>query len=237
MTASKRHHFTPRYYLKNFHNTEGKIWRLDKASGRVVRGDHNSFGLKKNWNTLVSPPQGYGADWAEKRIALVDTYASKALTKLLKGDFSADMRALAFAMSFMQHHQPKLKESLKEKHPERVSKWSDDWFLIVGLKTAFREAQNYIPAQYAVLQVPPSKAKARFLTSSNPVVSFSNKPSLFFPISSSQCLLMTKDAHAGFGEPRHFECDERMVEGINDLIVQNAWQYIYSDSESFGLAG
>jgi len=232
MIASKRHHFTPRYYLKKFQNSDGKLWRRDIASGKVVCGDHNSFGLKNHWNTLKNPPNGYERDWAERRIGMVDAYASNALEKLLHGDFSADMRALAYAMSFMQHHQPKLKEELKKSHPKRVEGWTNDWFLIVGLKTALREARNYIPVQYAVLQRPTESDASEFLTSSNPVVSFTNKPSLFFPISNAQCLLITKDKDAGFGNPRRFFCDGQTIEGINGLIMENAWQYVYSGSEA-----
>lgn len=232
MSHSKRHHYNPRYYLKQFENPAGNLWRLDKDSGKVVKGDNNSFGVKKHWNTLSSPPVNFEPDWAEKRIADIDAMGSSVVSEIASGGLPTDIGPLAAAISFMQNHQPRLKKELQETEKEKVRNWTDDYFLFVGVNTALRDWQTYIPKSFAILTIP-QDSELRFLTSSNPLISFDNKPSMFFPVSSNHCLFMNNDVElAKKGSGRMLAKEEAII-GINGLVIKNSWQYVYSSREDF----
>ena len=51
MNVSKRHHYTPRYYLRRFENADGALWRLDHETGVVTSG--NKPGLLHATNLLA----------------------------------------------------------------------------------------------------------------------------------------------------------------------------------------
>jgi len=232
MTVSKRHHYTPRYYLRRFENADGALWRLDHETGVVTSGNNERFGFKNRWNTLRNPPTGYASDWAEKQIAVIDGFASKIIAEILDGRFPADISKLAVAISFMHHNQPRLRRELEAVHADKVGHWSEDHWLVVRLKTALDNWRTYVPLCYAVNVIPPERDQ-RFLTSSNPLIDFNNKPTMLLPLSSRHCLFLSNDpAHANF-RPQFTTCDVEMVAGINRMTRKNAWQYLYSCSSSF----
>ena len=155
MTVSKRHHYTPRYYLKRFETEAGALWRLDSETGKITKGNNERFGFKKRWNSLRNSPPGYAPDWAEKQIAVIDGMASKVITEILEGQFPADIRKLAMAISFMHHNQPRLPRELETVHPDKVGRWSEDYWLVVRLKTALDNWESYVPLYYALNVIPP----------------------------------------------------------------------------------
>lgn len=232
MNVSKRHHYTPRYYLRRFENADGALWRLDHETGVVTTGNNERFGFKNRWNTLQNPPPGYAPDWAEKQIAVIDGFASKTIAEILDGRFPADISKLAVAVSFMHHNQPRLRRELEAVHADKVGQWSEDHWLVVRLKTALDNWRTYVPLYYAVNVIPPERDQ-RFLTSSNPLIDFTNKPTMLLPLSSRHCLFLSNDpAHANF-RTQFTTCDAEMVVGINRMARKNAWQYLYSCSSSF----
>ena len=100
------------------------------------------------------------------------------------------------------------------------------------MKTALDNWRTYVPLCYAVNVIPPERDQ-RFLTSSNPLIDFNNKPTMLLPLSSRHCLFLSNDpAHANFC-PQFTTCDVEMVAGINRMTRKNAWQYLYSCSSSF----
>jgi hypothetical protein len=232
MTISKRHHYTPRYYLKRFETEAGALWRLDSETGAVTKGNNERFGFKKRWNSLRNPPPGHAPDWAEKQIAVIDGMASKVITEILEGQFPADIRKLAMAISFMHHNQPRLRRELETVHPDKVGHWSEDYWLVVRLKTALDNWESYVPLYYALNVIPPC-SNHRFLTSSNPLIDFTNKPTMLLPLSSRHCLFLSNDlAHRDFGPvTRTLGAEE--IAGINRMTIKNAWQYLYSCTDSF----
>lgn len=232
MNVSKRHHYTPRYYLKRFENEAGALWRLDNESGLITSGNNERFGFKNRWNTLRKPPPGYEPDWAEKKIAEIDGLASKVVADILSGHFLVDIRKIALAISFMDHNQPRLRRELEEVHADKVGEWSEDYWLVARLHAALNNWQQYVPLHYTLNEIPIG-SELRFLTSSNPLIDFANKPTMLLPLSSRHCLFMSNDpAHAHF-QPRVHPCDAEMVAGINRMTIKNAWQYVYSCSEDF----
>lgn len=229
---SKRHHYTPRYYLKRFETETGALWRLDSETDAVTKGNNERFGFKKRWNTLRNPPPGYSPDWAEKQIAVIDGMASKVIAEILERQFPSDIRKLAMAISFMHHNQPRLRRELETIHPDQVGHWSEDYWLVVRLRTALDNWESYVPLYYALNVIPPGSDQ-RFLTSSNPLIDFTNQPTMLLPLSSRHCLFLSNDpAHRDFGPvTRTPDADE--IAGINRMTIKNAWQYLYSSTESF----
>lgn len=210
MKVSRRHHYTPRYYLKRFENVDGAIWRLDTDSGAIIRGNNERFGYKKHWNTLRNPPPGYAPDWAEQRIAEVDGLAAAEITRILAGDYSTDLR------------------DLDENQADKVGHWTEDFRLIVKLRTVLDGWRDYLPIHYSLRVIDPAERDARFLTSSNPLIDFSNKPSRLFPLSNRHCLFLSRDPKHRAIKPMLLLCDRATVSEINGLTLRNAWQYAYS---------
>lgn len=233
MTISKRHHYIPRYYLDWFENQDGALWRLDKESGLITRGNKAHFGYKKHWNRLRNPPLGYQPDWAEKRLAEVDGIASVTLRRILSGDFPAKITALACAISFMQNNQPRVQQELKSTNPDKVAHWTDDFWLIVRVNTALDSVGLYDPIHYWVQVIDESDARSSFLTSSNPLIEFTNKPMKLFPISNRHCLVLSYDAGFEGAKPNFTRCNAARVAEINRLTIKNSWQYVYSSTPDF----
>jgi Protein of unknown function (DUF4238) len=233
MAPSIRHHYIPRYYLKRFENHEGAMWRRDQETGAITRGNNAHFGYKKHWNSLQNPPEGYAPDWAEKRLSEIDGFASAIVAQILSGVFPKDIRALACAISFMKNNQPRLRRELETNNAQDVAGWSNDHWLIARFQAALDDWQNYIPVHYSVQVIEESDKEARFLTSSNPLIDFKDKPTKFLPLSSRHCLVLSYDRQFADVSPSFQACDREIVAGINRRTVENSWQYVYSNKPDF----
>ncbi|MCB2074735.1 MAG: DUF4238 domain-containing protein [Novosphingobium sp.] len=234
MADPKKHHYNPRYYLERFESDDGQLWRLDKETAKVIQGSAKSLGYKKYWNRLKEPPQEINANWIEYRISDIDGASAKVISGIVERDPPESIAPLAAAISFMQNHQPRLKRELQLQHRDRVANWSDDYFLIVGVWTALKNWREYIPATYAVLTLPDDRPEWRFLTSSNPLISYANKPRMLLPISSRHCLLLNNGSDlVPFGSGYMQLKGEEMLIGINRHTVENSWQYVYSCRPDF----
>jgi hypothetical protein len=233
MSISKKHHYTPRYYLKRFENNDGSMWRLDKDTNAIVKGNGINFGYKKHWNTLRNPPTEYEPDWAEKRLSEVDGYASVLVERIVSGELPTDIRAIACALSFMTNNQPRVKlEAEKDNHPD-IKNWSNDHWLLTRMKTCLEVWPNYVPIMYSVYVIDENDTESRFLTSSNPLIELKNMPTKIWPISNKHCLFLSFDEkHRDVG-PRFDVCENEMVTGINRLTIENSWQYLYSNRPDF----
>jgi hypothetical protein len=230
---SKRHHYTPRYYLKRFENDKGAMWRFDIDSRISTRGNNAHFGYEKHWNTLENPPEAYEPDWAERRLSEADGPASKIVTQILAGDFPKDIHALACAISFMQNNQPRLKRYLKENNVEDVGDYSDDHWLLSRVSASLDDWRNYVPNHYSLQAIDENDKVSRFLTSSNPLIEMENQPTKLLPLSNRHCLFMSFDPQFIGYDPRAETCDSSIVAGINQLTIKNSWQYIYSSTPNF----
>lgn len=233
MSNSKRHHFNPRYYLKRFENAGGAMWRLDKRTGKIVSGNNERFGFKNNWNNFQDSYDGYDRDWLENRLAEIDGFAAAIISKIVAGEFPADLQALGYAISFMQNHQPSVVHDLKQNFTVEVAEWSEDHIMVASVMAAMKQAHQYVPRSYFVWEIGADQEHSHFLTSSNPLIAFENKPSMLFPISSRHCLFMTNDVGLDDMQPRLFACDVQMVNEINSKTIENAWQYVYSCQSAF----
>ena len=231
--TSVKHHYTPRYYLKGFGSAKGRIWRLDVETGAIVKGSHDHFGYKNHWNRLENPPAGYESDWAEKRIAEIDGLASATVRKLVNGEFPGDIRALVCAIGFMKMHQPRLRRELATEHPEEIANWSPDFRLIASLRAALDESERLEPLGYSIFRIEDINSGLRFLTSSNPLVDFDNKPNKLFPLSKRDCLFLVYDPVLARIPPRFTVATASTVKGINEITLRNSWQYVYSCRADF----
>lgn len=234
MPHPKKHHYNPRYYLVRFESDDRKLWRFDKDSSTRVQGNAKSLGYEKFWNRLKAPPANFDANWAEYRIGDIDDASATVISRIISGDLPDNIAPLAAAISFMQNHQPRLKRQLQLEHRERVATWTDDHFLIAGVAAALANWREYIPANYVVLTLPECRPKWRFLTSSNPLISYENKPRMLLPISSKHCLLLNNGLDlVQYGNGHMSIEDKDLLSGINRQIIENSWQYVYSCRPDF----
>ena len=233
MSVSKRHHYTPRYYLKRFQNDQGAMWRFDIDSKTYTRGNNAHFGYEKHWNTLENPSEQYEPDWAERRLSEVDGPASKIVDQILAGDFPKDIQALACAISFMKNNQPRLKRYLEQNNVEDVGDWSDDHWLLARVKASLDDWRTYLPYHYSVQVIDENDQVSRFLTSSNPLIEMENQPTKLLPFSNRHCLFMSFDPQLIGCSPSAITCNGEIVAGINHLTIKNSWQYVYSNTPDF----
>lgn len=78
---TRRQHFVPRWYLRNFSTAE-KIYAFDKESGRSFRVGVANVGLENNFYTL--PIDTADAEpIAEKALSIADAECAKTVTKVL----------------------------------------------------------------------------------------------------------------------------------------------------------
>lgn len=78
---TRRQHFVPRWYLRNF-STAGKIYAFDKKSGRSFQVGVANVGLENNFYTL--PIDKADAEpIAEKALSIADAECAKTVTKVL----------------------------------------------------------------------------------------------------------------------------------------------------------
>lgn len=233
MTVSKKHHYTPRYYLKRFESDDGALWRAEQNSDKCLKGNSATFGYKKHWNTLRNPPEGYPPDWAEQRLAEVDGMASAIVSRIVAGDLPNDIRPLACAVSFMKNNQPRLRQELERTNADDVVNWSEDHWLIARVQASIDDWPNYVPVHYWVQVVDDSVDDYRFLTSSNPLIEFDNMPTKLLPLSNRHCLVMSFDRQFRGCAPRTKVCDQATMAEINRRTIENSWQYIYSCKPNF----
>lgn len=233
MSLSKRHHYTPRYYLKRFENEEGAMWRRDEGTGEIVRGNNTHFGYMKHWNTQQNPPDGMPLDWAEKQLAEIDGLASTVIARIVSGSLPSDIRALASAISFMKNNQPSLKRHLEENNAQEVADWLDDHWLLARIKASIEDWEKYIPVHYSVQVIDEKEHDVRFLTASNPLIEMEKQPIKLLPVSSRHCLTLMYDRQYEGCAPFETKCNREIVAGINRLMLKNSWQYVYSCKPDF----
>lgn len=223
MNDPKRHHDNPSYYLERFQDENGKLWRLDKTTDQVVEGSAKTLGYKKYWNRLRNPPVGVDANFVEHRLAEVDDASAKVISQIIGRNPPDSIAPLAAAIAFMQNHQPRLKQSLKEDHADEVTNWNDDHFLLAGISSALKNWREYIQANFAVLTLPESDPAIRFLTSSNPPIAYENRPRIFLPISISHCLLLNGGDDLLWVGNGYMDLNDRnLAAGINQHTINNA---------------
>jgi Protein of unknown function (DUF4238) len=235
MPISKKHHYTPRYYLKRFESDLNKIWRMEGGTNIIVEGNAKNFGYKKHWNTLRKPPVGYEPDWAEQRLSEVDGYASALVERIIAGDLPKDIRPIACAISFMKNNQPRLRQELELKNANDVKNWSDDHWLIARVRASLDDWPNYIPVTYWVQMIDEKNDASRFLTSSNPLIEFDNMPTKLLPLSNRHCLILSFDKQFDGCNPSFQSCSKETVVEINRRTVENSWQYVYSSTANFSV--
>jgi hypothetical protein len=233
VTVSVRHHYTPRYYLERFENHDGAMWRRENETGRIVKGNSDHFGYKKHWNTQAEPPVGMSADWAEKKLSEIDALSAAVVKQIVAGHLPADIRALACAVAFMKYNQPSMQKHLNSHNEQEVSHWSNDHWLISRLGTAVADWESYIPYHYSVYVINEADERNRFLTASNPLIEMENQLIKLLPISNRHCLMMMYDPQFEGCAPYAKNCDSETVAGINQLILKNSWQYVYSCRSDF----
>jgi hypothetical protein len=86
--ASRRHHFLPQFYLKNFAdpNTDERIWRYPKEGGKPVAAGARDFGLEKDYHTLTRPDGTRDSDSIETMFATLEGEWAPVVRKILANE-------------------------------------------------------------------------------------------------------------------------------------------------------
>lgn len=108
MTKPKQHHYLPESYQNQFVDSDGRIFFLDKNSGRVQKTTPYSFGKEKDLYTLENPPVGKQPTYIENpMLSNIDGTYPALIKKLEEEDFSAlDKSDLANYLGYQRNRTP-----------------------------------------------------------------------------------------------------------------------------------
>lgn len=84
MTNPKLHHYVPRLYLRNFANSDGRLWVYDKHSGSTFPVSPEKIAAEQGFYTLPEPLQA-GADrlQVERSFASMESQVAPLLVRIL----------------------------------------------------------------------------------------------------------------------------------------------------------
>jgi hypothetical protein len=126
---SKRHHTVPKFLLKWF-TTEPTddnplIWRLDKATGRLLKNAVDNETVIGHFNRLENAPPGVPADVAEQDLAAIEGQCRPSLAKaILRADLNKnDLHLILMFSVFQQRRTPRARQWHTElmEHADRIA--------------------------------------------------------------------------------------------------------------------
>lgn len=82
MSTSRRHHYIPQFLIRNFSDSDGRVFALDKQSGSINSRSPKSIFFEWDRNTLES--DAHESDVLEQIYSSIDDYLSKPIVALLK---------------------------------------------------------------------------------------------------------------------------------------------------------
>ncbi len=83
MEQSSRHHYIPRFLIKNFADNHNMLWVYNKEQTRIVKTQQSPKAIFFEWDRNLFDVNGTPADNIEKMYADVDDMLSKTLDKIL----------------------------------------------------------------------------------------------------------------------------------------------------------
>ncbi len=83
MTISNRHHFIPRFLIKNFCDTDNLLWVYNKEEKRILKTKQSPKAIFFEWGRNIFQINGEDGDNIEKMYGEVDDLLSKTVEKVL----------------------------------------------------------------------------------------------------------------------------------------------------------
>ncbi len=116
MELSKRHHYIPRFLIKNFANENNMLWVYNKEQKRVLKTQQSPKAIFFEWDRNLFDVNGMPGDNIEKMYADVDDLLSKILDKILATQSMTghELTWMIFLVGLMKWRIPKVDILFKE---------------------------------------------------------------------------------------------------------------------------
>jgi hypothetical protein len=110
MDISSRHHYIPRFLIKNFCDSDNKLWVYNKEERRVLKTKQSPKAIFFEWGRNTFSVNGEFSDNIEKMYAEVDDLLSKTLEKILSTQTMSgrEQTLIIFLVSLMKWRIPKI---------------------------------------------------------------------------------------------------------------------------------
>lgn len=116
MEQSSRHHYIPRFLIKNFADDKNMLWVYNKEQKRIVKTQRSPKAIFFEWDRNLFDVNGTLADNIEKMYADVDDMLSKTLDKILSTHLitGSELTWMIFLVGLMKWRIPKTNIFFKE---------------------------------------------------------------------------------------------------------------------------
>ena len=109
MEQSSRHHYIPRFLIKNFADNNNMLWVYNKEQNRIVKTQQSPKAIFFEWDRNLFDVNGMPADNIEKMYADIDDMLSKTLNKILSTHLMTgrELTLMIFLVGLMKWRIPK----------------------------------------------------------------------------------------------------------------------------------
>ncbi len=81
---SKRHHYVPRFVLREFRNARGHLHLLDRTREQLYHGTPNNVFFEKHLYRTFNPATDAHSDDVEKRLSVIESNAAPVVQKIIR---------------------------------------------------------------------------------------------------------------------------------------------------------
>jgi hypothetical protein len=116
MEISRRHHYIPRFLIKNFSDSNEKLWVYNKQEKRIVSTQQSPKAIFFEWERNLFEVNGEPVDNIEKMYGEVDDLLAKTLEKILSSHTMTgrEQTLIIFLVSLMKWRIPKIDSRFHE---------------------------------------------------------------------------------------------------------------------------
>lgn len=135
---AKRHHYIPKFIIKNWANSSGKVWVLNQQNHEIFETSIDNVFVKSNLYTLQGGFEGLNVDEIEKSLAQQESKVAPVINKIIAGARQLSPPQLT-EMEFLECQ--KFLISITRRTPEALAK-----ILVEDNRESYLEAIKDIPA-------------------------------------------------------------------------------------------
>lgn len=116
MERSSRHHYIPRFLIKNFADDRNLLWVYNKVQKRILKTQQSPKAIFFDWDRNLFDLDGKAADNIEKMYGEVDNLLSKTLEKILATHKmnGRELTLIIYLVSLMKWRIPKVDVNARE---------------------------------------------------------------------------------------------------------------------------
>jgi hypothetical protein len=116
MAQSSRHHYIPRFLIKNFSDEENLLWVYNKEQRRILKAQQSPKAIFFEWDRNLFKVNGAPGDNIEKMYGEVDNLLSKTLDNILATHnmTGRELTLMIYLVSLMKWRIPKVDASARE---------------------------------------------------------------------------------------------------------------------------